>query len=590
MRFTTRVVLILFAGSLTTHAFVTYVNNAGNVLRWNLVSPNPSVHTNVVNRNTKAIRYFIASDTYSSANRTAEINAVRACFAQWQSVPGTILKFEEAGFAGPVVDINAGDNIRADHTNVVFWAKRSTLVNGGRDDISGLRGYTLTAFSNDNTILEADIVLNAVEFEWFTDINDTANASQLVEATLLHEIGHFIGLDHSPVGGATVAIGAPGVGAEAGLSSDEVAAVRWLYPQPFLLSTLGSVQGRVLMNGAAVFGAMVTAENAAGNVVAGTVSRANGSYELPALPPGNYKIRVTPLDPSTASDTASLIRGIDIAADYEFAVTSFLPTTNKPIALVGGLTSTLDFSVVGGNPPFRITGISAPSDHPDADTGDRFASVISPGQSNFFVGVVSTTLPTNGATLTVTGDGITIGPTIFKPFRFLDGRHLLSAVINVAANATPGLRSFVVQQGNNLAYANGYLEVLPPFADFNFDGFDDSFQRKFFPLFTAPEARPDADPDQDGFSNRYEHDTGTDPTNSQSLYFRIESLKVTSAGSTITWQSASGKRYQVFSRPDVPNSSWQPVGLPIVARGSTSQLLDPSAASAIRFYRVQQLP
>jgi hypothetical protein len=571
-------------------AFVSYVNGTGQVLRWNLASPSVFVHTNAVNRNTKAIRYFIASDVYSAANKTAEVNAVRACFAQWQSVPGTILKFEEGGFVGPGVDINAADGVRADNTNAVFWAKNTTIVNGGLDDITGLRGYTVTGYAPDNTILEADIVLNAVEFGWFTDFNDRLNADQFVEATLLHEIGHFIGLDHSPVGGATVTIGGPGVSPEAGLSSDEIAAVRSLYPQPAYLATLSSVRGRVLLNGAGVFGAMVTAENAAGNVVAGTVTRANGAYELPAMPPGNYKIRATPLDPSTADERASLMRGQDIAADYEPAVTSFLPTANLPVTLAAGAASTLDLSVTAGSPPFRITGISSPSDHADADTGDRIAASIRPGQSNLFVGVASTTLPTNGATLTVTGDGLTIGPTIFKPFRFQDGRHVMSVVISVAGNATPGLRSFVVQQGNNLAYANGYLEVLPPFPDFNFDGFDDTIQRKYFPVFTAPEAAPNADPDQDGFNNRHESDTGSDPTNVKSFNFKIESVKVTSAGSTIVWQSGPGKRYQVFSRPDLPNSPWQPVGSPVTARGSITQFVDASATSAIRFYRVQQLP
>ena len=85
---------ILFAGFLQTHAFVTYVNQSGQALRWNLGSPNPGVHTNVVNRATKAVRYFLAAEAFSAANRANELNAARACFGQWQSVPGSILKFQ----------------------------------------------------------------------------------------------------------------------------------------------------------------------------------------------------------------------------------------------------------------------------------------------------------------------------------------------------------------------------------------------------------------------------------------------------------------------------------------------------------------
>src|SRR2546421_132652 len=86
------------AAAASLHAFVFYpVGNA--VLKWNLDSP--LLKPTTVNPVTKAIRYYIASDTYSEANRTNEINAIRACFDQWQSVPGTSVRFEFAGFVSP---------------------------------------------------------------------------------------------------------------------------------------------------------------------------------------------------------------------------------------------------------------------------------------------------------------------------------------------------------------------------------------------------------------------------------------------------------------------------------------------------------
>jgi hypothetical protein len=574
---------LLTASITSSQAFVSYVNSAGNVLRWNLVSPNPAVHTNVLNRSSKAIRYFVAADAFSPANRTNELNAVRACFGQWQSVPGTILKFEEGGLLGP------GADVKQDNTNVIFWAKNSTVISGGLDDIRGLRGYTVTLFTPDNTILEADIVLNGVEFNWFTDFNDTASVDAFVESALLHEIGHFIGLDHSPVGGATVTQGGFGINTEAGLSSDELAAARALYPLPSVTPTLGNLRGRVLLNGTGVFGAMVTAENEAGNVISGTISRSNGNYELLALSPGNLSVRVSPLDPSTLAEPSSLMRGQDIAGDYESVQTAFLPTTNKTITLNAGSTNLLDFSVVAGNPPFRIAAISHPVDLLDLDTTYRFAGVIRPGQSNLFVGVSSTSLPTNGASLTVTGNGLILGQPIFKPNRFLNGIHVIALPISVAANATPGLRSFVVQQGTNLAYANGYLEILPPFPDFNFDGLDDYFQRRYFPVFTASEALPSADPDGDGFNNRFEFETASNPLDPLSANFRIISVKLSKTGSEISCQTAAGKRFQLQSRGALGTNSWQPVGTPLLATGSVTLFVDPSA-NQMRFYRLLQLP
>ena len=73
------------------------MNSSGNPLRWRLDPPDPDVHTNVVNLVSKAVRYFLAADGYSTTNTAAELNAVRAAFGQWQSIPGTVWKFEDAG-------------------------------------------------------------------------------------------------------------------------------------------------------------------------------------------------------------------------------------------------------------------------------------------------------------------------------------------------------------------------------------------------------------------------------------------------------------------------------------------------------------
>lgn len=569
-------------------AYVTFVNNQGNPLRWNLTSPPAFVHTNVVNRNSRAVRYFIAADAFSERNRTAELNAVRASFGQWQSIPGALLKFEEGGLVNPGVDINTGP---ADQTNVVFWAKRSTLVNGGREDIRGLRGLTVVSFATDHSLLQADIVLNGVEFEWLTDVAAPPAQNQnqpFIEATLLHEIGHFVGLDHSPAGGATVTRSGPGFSTELGLSSDEIAAARALYPNPSVSTSVAHLRGQIRMGAQPVFGAMVTAENAAGNLAAATVSRKDGSYDLLAIPPGAYRVRASPLDPSSAADADSLMRGQDIASDYVQALTSFRATTNHPLELRGGTNHVLNIQVQSGEPPFRITAISHPIDHPEVDTALRFAASVPPGLSNYFVGVVSRSLPATG-TLAVTGDGVVVGPTRFKPNRFFGGEHVLSAPISVASNATPGLRTLVVTDGSDVAYANGYLEILPPLLDYNFDGLDDRFQRRHFAIFTSPEAAPAADPDQDGFDNAYEFRTGSDPVDGQSRFFGIESVKLTALGATIRWQSAPGKRFQVFRRHEIAGGGWQPVGGAVTARDVTMEFLDAGATNGISFYRVEAL-
>jgi hypothetical protein len=578
-----------------SRAFVGALDSNGRNIRWDLVSTTLFTDNNVVNPNTRAIRYFMGAEGYSSTNRAAELDAIRVSFAQWQAIPGTILKFEEGGLLPGSVDVNTFDN-----TNVIFWARSTTLVNGGRDNISGATAVTFFDYFSNGAMAESDIVLNGAQFVWFTDITQES-IRQFVEGPVLHEIGHFLGLNHSPVGGATMlARGATGVNAYAGLSQDEISATRALYGQTSLSATLGRIQGQVNMNGAGVFGAVIILEDSAGNVVAGALSHTNsataatGFYELPAIPPGNYFVRVTPLD--AVNTTNPLLRGRDISvvrdANFNFIYdgvqTGFLPTTNRAITVTAGQTTTLNWTLTSGTPALRISRIRPPTISSEVFTIENSPALLRPGQGNVWVGVYLPSLPADAA-LTITGDGLTLGAPVIRQNAF-GALHAISVLINVSSNATPGLRSFVVKQGENLAYANGFLEIAPAVLDSNYDGLDDLFQRKYFARFTDASAGPGADPDSDGFSNRFEATTGSDPTNAASAQFKILSVTVARDGTRVTCQSEAGKRFQLYSRSSVGTGPWQPVGSPVTATGPTLQILDAVSTQEIRFYRVQYLP
>ncbi len=564
-------------------AFVPLLVSSGAQKHWDLVTVPDLIATNVVNPNTRAIRFFLASDGWSSSNTAAELNALRAGFAQWQAVPGTILKFEDAGLAAPGIDVNNDDG-----TNALFWAKTSTIVNGGFSDISHALGVTFASSYDDGVIAEADIVFNGVEYDWFTDFTDTLNPGQYVESTALHEMGHFIGLNHSPLGAASIFYtGGSGIDSQAGLSTDDLCGVRFIYPQASQIGLRGTLRGQVTRGALAVLGAVVTAEDLAGTMIAGTLSRANGIYELSALPPGNYHVRVTPLDPLSASE--ALLTGPDISSEFNAAETRFLPTTNITVTLQAGVTNTLNFSVIDHEPPFRITSIRDATTNSGSYSWAPLPIRVRPGQSNITVGVVSSTLPTSNANLTITGDGLTQAAPTFLKNAFGTGLNFMSITLKISSNATPGLRSFVVQQGTNLAYANGFLDLLPTIPDYNFDGLDDNFQRRYFPLFTTSEAAPGADPDGDGFVNSAEYIAGTVPTNAASL-LKIDQVVQNAGGANVTCRSVTGKRYQLYTRPVVASGIWQTVGTPVPASGATVHLLDPAGTSGARFYRVEVLP
>lgn len=608
------------AGAVSLQAYVAKLDNGGAALKWSLKPPFPSaffVPTNSLNRSTRAIRYYLHADAWSETNRQSELNAVRAAFAQWQSIPHTTIRFEEAGILTGEIDVNTEDR-----TNVVYWVKGNNgLFNRETASILGRAAVTLTShIPGAAVIAEADIALNGLEFDWLTDFSAKPGSRKLfVEGIALHEIGHLLGLAHSPIGGATMhfmtdAAGSSGV--IAGLSADEVAFADSTYGKAERVAALGAVRGAVKKNGVPVYGASVLLEDQNGNVVTGGITcRASrdgpdGHFLINGVPPGNYHLRALPLDSEVPNDVNKpfsacpnrlfvLLLPIEISSDKgtidaEAVDTSFLPSANLPVSVVAGETAEIDVAVEAGEPALRISavGISAsgrPSEEPLCH-----GVFLRPGDGKQWLSIFRRQIPQEGISLRITGSGIDV---LSEDVQLFDDIVRVSAQVSVAADASPGLRSFALQtEDGNAAYAPGYLEILPRTLDYNFDGLDDLYQRRFFDPFTSLAAAPDSDPDQDGFSNREESLLNSNPLDPASLPrpmvspFEILSVSLDENGSAVAFESVPGARYQLFSRPDLAGSSWSPVGEPVTASGAVTTILDASAKEEFEFYYVESAP
>ncbi|MDH7504072.1 MAG: carboxypeptidase-like regulatory domain-containing protein, partial [Verrucomicrobiota bacterium] len=315
------------------------------------------------------------------------------------------------------------------------------------------------------------------------------------------------------------------------------------------------------------------------------VSRADGSYALPALVPGTYNVRVCPLDSTTSSPF--LVRGNDIGPDYTSAFTSFLPTTGTNVTIAAGRSFTLNFALTVASPPIRIVGIRLASQDQAHPFPSNATSVMRPGQSNWIVGVYSRD-SLLGATVGVTGSDVTLEP---MGTTNAWGYNLILARVSVSKNAFPGLRGLIVSRGQDVAYANGFFEVAPEWFDDNYDGLDDMFQRRHFPLWVAAEAGPNADPDSDGFSNKYEYLAGSDPMAGSSVpTVELNDVTLASSGTTVGWNSVPGARYQLWTRDSfAPSDKWRKVGAPVTATGTRTEFLDTTATNRIRFYQIELL-
>jgi hypothetical protein len=261
------------------------------------------------------------------------------------------------------------------------------------------------------------------------------------------------------------------------------------------------------------------------------------------------------------------------------------------VSLTAGAVSTLNLAVVTGNPAFRITRFLPPSVSLSSYIEVNTPIQVQPRQSGIYIGVYSPNLPVSGATFSVTGDGLTLGDPQYYPGLYFPGAgylNLIAAPLQVSSTATPGLRNLIVQKGSDIAYANGFLKIMNPAPDVNYDGLNDLFQRQYFSWFLAPEAAPDVDPDLDGLPNWAEYAAGTNPLDSMSRHLQIQSTRWVSGHPVISWNASYGQNYQILMRDQAAAGTWQTLSPVLKGWGEILEWSDPlTPTPPTRFYRLE---
>lgn len=186
---------------------------------------------------------------------------------------------------------NAGDGVSL--ITIGQTAENITLF---QEDLNGLSAQTRTFFNRRGQITEADIVLNPYQRFSSDGSYDTFD----FEATLTHEIGHLLGLEHSFVMGATMYLhqGKNGVYnlpsySPRTLAEDDITGIRAIYGlKDEAQECCGAISGKLLLpNGKPVKNAQIWAEESeSGRVISGVLSNGEGDYFFDGLISGDYRI------------------------------------------------------------------------------------------------------------------------------------------------------------------------------------------------------------------------------------------------------------------------------------------------------------
>lgn len=162
------------------------------------------------------VQFFIDSKGSDNVPFAQSSDAIKKAFNTWQGIPGHTMRFT---FAGTKTGAVASTT---DQQNVVVWIEKNW------PDSSFILAVTKTSFllQDPPNLVDADIVVNGVNFQWTTN-SPTPAGKVDIEATIQHEIGHMIGLQHSQLKNAKML---PSASSSRTLSTDEQAGIRFLYP------------------------------------------------------------------------------------------------------------------------------------------------------------------------------------------------------------------------------------------------------------------------------------------------------------------------------------------------------------------------
>jgi hypothetical protein len=189
-------VLAIVAGN--AHAWQVRTNDAGHEMRWEK----------------RTIHYTIDTDGDHGLSPNAIDAMIAAATRNWSAAVETSIGFVHDGQAAGTTDPH-------DKKNSIYF-------DDNWDHDPSLVGLTFVWSRPDGEIIGFDMALNATDHEWSTD--GTAETNDLLN-TVSHELGHALGVDHSPTVEQATMFPSTFLGevAKRDLDGDDENAMRYLY-------------------------------------------------------------------------------------------------------------------------------------------------------------------------------------------------------------------------------------------------------------------------------------------------------------------------------------------------------------------------
>jgi YVTN family beta-propeller protein len=321
------------------------------------------------------LEYFVNTGSFPFSSRDID-RVVAASFDAWDNIGTADITFVSGG---------SGNFVKSstDRTTVILYDPSGVEI--GAPAGSGVIAITTINWDDQGRVTDTDITFNGRDFTFSVSEAFPNPGVVDLQDVMTHEIGHLIGLDHTPLVGPTnirptmnpfASQEAPGVART--LEPDDIAGATALYPSS-AATQFGTISGHVTdRNGNAAFGVHVVAYDVtSGDFVVSALSGATGDnkgrdgdglYEISGLPPGQYRVGIEPIQGAVSAQN---IGGIFSRLASNFSDEFFDNVDRLSIAQVltvesGRIAGPVDFVLgltVPGFPQF--TNLELPVSTPD---------------------------------------------------------------------------------------------------------------------------------------------------------------------------------------------------------------------------------